>query len=463
MSAEFGKRFTQFVDGSPTPFHCVSQTVKRLEACGFTRIREDASWAKGESPVQRGGRYFYTRNGSTIVAFTVGGKFEAGNAFKVVGAHTDSPALKVKPNSKRTAHGYLQVGAECYGGGLWHTWFDRDLGVAGRAIVRAEEGKYEQRLVHIRRPILRVPTLCIHLQSAEERGALTINKETHLLPIMGLIEKSLNRDDEGLDGRHTPELLQELATEIGCDAKAIVDLELTLCDTQPPTVGGKNDEFVFSPRLDNQMHCFTSIEALSEYAESGALEADADVSVVVLFDHEECGSQSAVGAGSPIMSDAVERISFCFDADPEALKVSISKSLLLSADGAHAVHPNYASKHETEHAPKMGAGTVIKTNDNQRYATNAVTGFVVRELARRHDIPIQEFVVRNDCPCGTTIGPIIAANTGIRTVDIGCPQLSMHSIRETCAVDDLFTNYKLLKAFYEEGIEVDRSLKGLDE
>jgi len=452
------------VDGSPTPFHCVSQTVKRLEASGFTRLHEDVAWGKNDK-VLRGGKYFYTRNCSTIVAFAVGNKFEAGNAFKVVGAHTDSPALKLKPVTKRPDNsGFIQVGCETYGGGLWYTWFDRDLGVAGRAIVRTGDGKYEQRLVHITRPILRVPSLCIHLQSGDERVAFKVNKEDHMQPVLGLINNKINSVEEGLDERQTPELLKELAQEMKVDAKNIVDLELTLCDTQGATVGGVDDEFIFSPRLDNQMHCFTSIEALADYVDSGALENDEDVSVVVLFDHEEVGSQSLTGAGSPVMRDAVTRISGCFlpTADSEMFKIGLSKSLLLSADGAHAVHPNYCSKHEKQHAPKMNMGTVIKTNDNQRYATNAVTGFVVRELCRRNNLPVQEFVVRNDCPCGSTIGPIIAANTGIRTVDIGVSQLSMHSIREQCAVNDMHSNYLLLNAFFREGREVDKSLRNVE-
>lgn len=461
---DFASKFTQFVDGSPTPFHCVSQTVKRLEACGFQRIREDVHW-KGN--VKQNGKYYYTRNASTIVAFAVGGNFEAGNPFKVVGAHTDSPALKVKPVSKRSKSGYLQVGVECYGGGLWHTWFDRDLGVAGRVILRTGEGSYKETLVHVRKPVLRVPNLAIHLQSADERNAFKFNKEDNLTPILGVVNETLNKEPEvsgGLDKRHGPEFLELLAKEIGCKAEEIVDMELTLADTQGATIGGLDDAFIFSPRLDNQMHCFTSIEALSDFATDSNIAKENSVSVVVLFDHEECGSESNVGAGSPIMRDAVERISNCFikEGDLESFRIGLAKSFLLSADGAHAVHPNYASKHEQNHAPKMNAGTVIKTNDNQRYATNAVTGFFVRELARRNNLPVQEFVVRNDCPCGTTIGPIIAANTGIRTVDVGVPQLSMHSIREQCAVQDLYTNYQLLHAFFEQGNSVLESLSRSD-
>jgi len=466
---EFARKFTSFVDASPTPFHCVAQASRRLEQRGFERISEGDRW---RDLVKRQGRYYYTRNGSTIVAFAVGGAFNAGNPFKVVGAHTDSPALKVKPDAKRSKSGFLQLGVECYGGGLWHTWFDRDLGIAGRVIVREGEDRFSQKLLHIKDPILRIPNLAIHLQSADERAAFKVNKEDHLTPILGVVNEALAKKNEenssspGLDGRHAPEVLSLLAKEIGCDPVNIVDLELTLTDTQPAQIGGLEESFIFSPRLDNQMHCFTGVEALAEYCSSGLLELDPDVSAVVLFDHEECGSESNVGAGSPIMRDAVERISACFlesgSLSDEAFRIGLSKSLLLSADGAHAVHPNYSGKHEQNHGPKMNQGTVIKTNDNQRYATNAVTGFIVRELARRNDLPIQEFVVRNDCPCGTTIGPIISANTGIRTVDIGVAQLSMHSIREQCAVQDLHTNFKLLHAFFKDGTNVDKALSGLE-
>lgn len=452
-------KFTSFVDASPTPFHCVAQTVRKLEAAGFTQLLEDASFVSNVVPK---GKYYYTRNEGMLVAFAVGGAYKAGGPFKVVGAHTDSPALKVKPKSKQSGNGFLQLGIETYGGGLWHTWLDRDLGIAGRAIVRTGTDAFESKLVNIRKPILRVPSVCIHLQTSSERESLKLNKEEHLTPILGLFDEAINKSstskDDHVDERHAPELLQLLAEDIGCNAVDIMDVELTLCDTQPAAIGGVNNEFVFSPRLDNQTHCFTSIEALVDYASTSDFEEDDGCSVVALFDHEEVGSGSTSGAGSPVMRDAVSRISGCFSESQETYKIALQKSLLWSADGSHGVHPNYASKHEKNHTPYLGKGTVIKTNDNQRYATNAVTGFIVREIARRANCQIQEFVVRNDVPCGSTIGPIIAANTGIRTVDIGVPQLSMHSIRETCAVADVLENVKLLHAFFKDSTKIDRML-----
>ena len=256
-------------------------------------------------------------------------------------------------------------------------------------------------------------------------------------------------------------MITTIARQLGVDPVSIVDFDLTLADTQKSQIGGINNELLFAPRLDNQMHCFTSTMALLNYSSSGLLVNDDSISMVCLFDHEEVGSESAGGAGSPIMRDAVERLSQVFQAAPgtELFKISLDRSLLISADGSHAIHPNYQAKHEINHQPKLNLGTVIKTNNNQRYATNGVTGFVIRELSRRSGLPIQEYVVRQDSPCGTTIGPIIAANTGIRTVDVGIPQLSMHSIRETCGVFDLQSNSALLEQFFKDGVEIDRSLR----
>lgn len=456
---EFAARFGRFVDQSPTPYHVCRELGNRLLGQGFVKITEAQAW---KQQLKQGGKYFYTRNASTLVAFAIGSKFVPGNGFKILGAHTDSPALKLKPVSKRPSKlGYLQVGIETYGGLLMHTWLDRELGLAGRVVTKAANGQFVNQLVYIDRPILRVPSLCIHLQSGDERAALKLNPEEHLTAILGLSGSAKEEGSEsgGLQSdaheRLAPEILQALACELGVKVEDIVDFDLTLCDTQKSQIGGIHREFLFAPRLDNQMHCFTSIEALVR----ARLEEDTDIAIVALFDHEEVGSQSTQGAGSPIIREAMERISAAFDLDPETVKIALSKSLLISADGAHAVHPNYAGKHEQCHQPKMNQGTVIKTNNNQRYATNGVTGFVIRELARRAAIPIQEFVIRQDSPCGSTIGPILAANLGVRCVDVGIPQLSMHSIRETCGVDDLHSNSQLFSEFLRSGLQIDASLR----
>lgn len=453
-----------FLNAAPTTYHAVQECITRLEKKGFGALRETEKW---DGQLQPGGRYYFTRNRSTIIAFTVGAKYVPGNRFKIVGCHTDSPTLKLKPVTKIEKHGYAQVGVECYGGGLWNTWFDRDLTIAGRVIVE-REGKYCSELVWLRngpaaKPILRIPSLCIHLQTPEERKAFGPNKEDHLAPTLALCVKR-ELGGEGSEAppadkkaKHVPELMQLLAEELKCAPGDIKDYELMLCDMQPSTQGGASDEFVFSGRLDNLASTYCALEALLTYTDG--IEDDSEVAMVAFFDHEECGSDSAYGAGGPVMKDAIERVVEALAADqchPVNLhQVTIAKSFLISADMAHAIHPNYAGKHESNHQPKMGDGTVIKINQNQRYSTNMYTGFFIREIARKHDIPFQEFVVRNDCPCGSTIGPIISSLIGIRTIDVGAPMLSMHSIREQCGSDDMDHFYNLCVAFFHDFGEVD--------
>merc|ERR1711907_329394 len=345
---------------------------------------------------------------------------------------------------------------------------------------------FETKLVMIDRPILRIPSLCIHLRDGTERDWIKLNKEDHGVPILSAeikkalestIDDSSYNDDYGNDEEtistvvsdawkegQQPELLRVLAEELGCDIDQIADFDLSLFDTQGVSYTGTRNEFFVGSRLDNLASCYLAIEALIESASStgcNSLENDNGVNIVALFDHEEVGSSSNAGAGSPIMRDAVTRISNCFmeNEDSEVFKVALSKSMIFSVDMAHAIHPNYASKHEKQHSPQMNKGVVIKSNANQRYATTGVTGFITRELARRASIPIQEFVVRNDCPCGSTIGPKISENTGIRAIDLGLPQLSMHSIREMAGISDLVTAKDLFVTFFRDFSKIDENLR----
>jgi aspartyl aminopeptidase len=334
-------------------------------------------------------------------------------------------------------------------------------------------GNIRQELVKIDSAVLRIPNLAIHLQTTTEREAFKINKEDHLAPIIATaVKDSLggNKNDKKSDDeeddwrkRQEPLLVQLLASELDVDEKDIVDFELNLFDVQPATLGGVRSEFVHSARLDNLASCFLSLRGLINHVEAGGVGNDADISMIAMFDHEEVGSSSATGAGSPIVSEAVRRISHALGAgsdNPIVYDRAIQNSFVLSVDQAHAVHPNYASKHEQAHGPKMNGGMVIKRNSNQRYATNGITGLVVRELARRAGLPpVQEFVVRNDCGCGSTIGPIISTATGIRAIDMGCPQLSMHSIRETMGVRDFSHGLALFRAFFDDFSSVDGSIE----
>ncbi|KAM1788685.1 hypothetical protein PS2_038464 [Malus domestica] len=468
-----------FLNAAPTAFHAVDEAKKRLRSAGYEQVLEREDWK-----LEAGKKYFFTRNYSTIVAFAIGKKYVAGNGFHIVGAHTDSPCLKLKPVSKVAKGGYLEVGVQTYGGGLWHTWFDRDLTIAGRVIVREEKDgsvSYSHKLVRIEEPIMRIPTLAIHLDR-DVRDAFKVNAQTHLLPVLATAVKAeLNKvvaEDGEADNdiqtsgkksnekttsnalKHHSLLLQLLADQLGCEPEHISDFELQACDTQPSIVAGAAKEFVFSGRLDNLCMSFCSLKALIDATSSDSnLEDESGVRMVALFDHEEVGSNSAQGAGSPAMLNTLSRITHSFTTDSKLLEKAIQRSFLVSADMAHALHPNYMDKHEQNHQPKLHGGLVIKHNANQRYATNAVTALIFREIARNHSLPVQDFVVRNDMACGSTIGPILASGVGIRTVDVGAPQLSMHSIREMCAVDDVKHSYEHFKAFFQEFTRLDSKIK----
>lgn len=460
MAISVATDLVDFLNASPTAFHAVEEAKKRLKSAGYEQVLEREDWK-----LEAGKKYFFTRNYSTIVAFAIGKKYVPGNGFHIVGAHTDSPCLKLKPVSKVSKGGYLEVGVQTYGGGLWYTWFDRDLTVAGRMIVReVKDGSvsYSHKLVRIEEPIMRIPTLAIHLDRGINSDGFKLNTHSHLVPVLATsVKEELNKAavDNGVptEGKkqsgkvHHSILLQLLASQVGCEPVDICDFELQACDTQPSIVAGAMKEFIFSGRLDNLCMSFCSLQALIDTTSSPtSLENETGVRMVALFDHEEVGSDSAQGAGSPVMLDALSRITSSFSSSSNLLKKAIQRSFLVSADMAHALHPNYMDKHEENHQPKLHGGLVIKHNANQRYATNAVTSFIFREIANKHSLPVQDFVVRNDMACGSTIGPILASGVGIRTVDVGAPQLSMHSIREMCAVDDVKYSYEHFKLYFEE-------------
>lgn len=496
--------FLTFVNASPTPFHAVRSARAKLEAAGFKYIKERDPWS---STLKPGGKYYLTRNGSTLVAFAIGTAWKAGGPIAMVGAHTDSPCLRIKPVSKKSSDGFLQVGVETYGGGLWHTWFDRDLSIAGRVMVKTKEGNFESRLIKVDRPILRIPTLAIHLDRQE---TFTPNKETHLFPICGLVAAELNRTgksdadktaedlektklvakDESYNPlklvteRHHPYIIDLIAEEAKCTPAEIQDFEIVLYDTQKSCLGGINEEFIFSPRLDNLMMTYCATESIIKSVEDeDALEDDATIRLIALFDHEEIGSTTAQGADSNMLPAVIRRLS-CLpgtstgseasydrmshdDATSTSYEQTLATSFLISADMAHSVHPNYPAKYESSHRPEMNKGTVIKINANNRYATNSPGMVLLQECARRArpgsypsavnasvkqqkaGVPLQLFVVRNDSSCGSTIGPMLAAKLGARTLDLGNPQLSMHSIRETGGTFDVEYAINLFDSFFE--------------
>lgn len=451
-----------------------------------------------------GGKYFLTRNGSSIVAFAIGKKWKAGNPIGMIGAHTDSPCLRIKPVSKRQSDGFLQVAVETYGGGLWHTWFDRDLSIAGRVMAKTKDGGIQQRLVKVDKPILRIPTLAIHLERQE---SFQFNKETQLFPIAGMAAAELNRQGKAgnetkveekpeTEGefqplqtptqRHHPYIVDIIAEHAGVEAADILDFEMVLYDTQKSVIGGLNDELIFSPRLDNLMMSFCSVEGIvNSLSSDSALDNDSTIRLIALFDHEEIGSQTAQGADSNLLPAVIRRLSVLpaseSDSDKSYDKIetdtatayeqTLSTSFLISADMAHSVHPNYPAKYESAHRPEMNKGTVIKVNANARYATNTPGIVLLQEAARRakkpstsassasQGVPLQLFVVRNDSSCGSTIGPMLSAALGARTLDLGNPQLSMHSIRETGGAHDVEHAVNLFESFFEHFQELEAKIQ----
>jgi len=340
---------------------------------------------------------------------------------------------------------------QLYGGGLWHTWFDRDLTLAGRVIVETSQG-LESRLIHIRRPILRVPNLAIHLSS--NRDNFEFNKESNLKPLLATeVAKAISPPAEaGLLPNQSDVLMTLVSKELDVAPTSIKGLELSVVDAQPAALIGAYEEWVSSGRLDNLTSTFCAMEALEHSGSEGT-----DVCFAAAFDNEECGSESMQGAGSASVEHALRRIHRALDPSPDGFEACIRRSFFISADMAHAQHPNYPEKHQSSHAPQTHKGVVIKTNANQRYATDVYGASVIRKLAEIAGVPTQEFVVRNDSACGTTIGPILASKTGVRVVDIGAPQLSMHSIREMMGSDDVYYYEELMKAFFTQLHQVSHS------
>lgn len=403
-----------FTQASPSPFHCVEESIRRLSADGFTEIEE-----AGEPQSLSAGAGYFLRRSGTLLAWRCGTESPARAGFRVIGAHTDSPNLRLKPKPEYNREEYLQWGVEVYGGVLLHTWTDRDLGVSGRVTVADGSGGLTLHLVRVDRPIARVANLAIHLNREIRTDGLKLNAQRHMAPLLGLGEPGALRD--------------LLASELGCDPDALLSWDLGLHDIVPPTLGGLSEEFVFSPRLDNQASCHASLAAL--------LAAPSDVphtSVVALYDHEECGSRSANGAASALLGNVLSRIVRDHDvAGSGGLGRAVASSLLISADMAHGVHPNYADRHEEHHKPRLNRGPVIKWNVNTRYATDGETAARFKLACAAADAPVQEFVNRSDLACGSTIGPITAAGLAIRGVDVGCAMLSMHSIREQSGARDV--------------------------
>jgi aspartyl aminopeptidase len=438
-------QFMEFISQTGSPYHTVSACKALLTSRGFRQLHERS----GCWEIERGGKYFITRNHSEIMAFAVGTRFShSEGGFVIVGAHTDSPCLRLRPKSNQKSEGILRLGVATYGGGLWYTWFDRPLGIAGKVIV----GGKEERLVHIPRPICIIPSLAIHLQSAEERKAFDINTENHLMPLVCSVSS-----DSG-DGKHSMDLLRVIADAAGCSPEDITDLDLCLMDAAQPSFVGTKNEFISAPRIDNNLSTWAAFSALSDVEPEGSF----DILVAASFDHEEVGSNSATGADSNTAALWVDRLLESLHVSSASARGALlSRSILFSADCAHATHPNYSSKHQSEHKVAINGGIVFKTNCNQRYSTTCATTAITRAVCESAGVKYQDFVVRNDSPCGSTIGPMLSAILGVRAIDIGAPQWAMHSCRETCGSNDVDALQTFCKAAFKSFRSIDEGFRAV--
>lgn len=399
---QIAKDLLAFIDRSPTAFHATRELLTLFTENGFEHLDEGQAWQ-----CSGGGKFVVTRNDSSIIAFRLGENIETG--LTMVGAHTDSPCLKIKPNPTLSSQGYFQLGVEVYGGVLLHPWFDRDLSIAGRVSGLDDNGNLISELINFQDPVAIIPSLAIHL-NREANSKNSANAQTQMPLILG---SNQQQDFKQLLLKHCNKMAR------------VLDYELSCYDTQPGGLVGLEQEFIASARLDNLLSSYVGARAL--------IDSDGDNALFVSTDHEEVGSTSACGAAGPFLRSVLERL--C--ASSQDLTRLINQSTLISSDNAHGIHPNFADKHDKNHGPILNQGPVIKINASQRYASNSVTSARFQQVCEQAEVPVQHFVMRADMACGSTIGPITAGELGIDTLDIGVPQWAMHSIRETAGSQDI--------------------------
>ena len=409
------RRMLAFIDASPSPFHACAQAGERLEGAGFARLAESDPWPSGP------GRHYVCRGGSLVAWVTRDGQ-PAGTPFRIIGAHTDSPNLRVKPHPDTGRAGYRQLAVEVYGGALLNSWLDRDLGLSGRVVVRDGSGSAE-RLLLLDRPVFRVPQLAIHLDREITANGLVLNAQQHLSPVWGVGDVSPGR------------FAAFVAEQVEVEPSDILGWDLMLHDTTPSALVGADRELVSAARLDNLCSSWAGLEALLAVSADDA-PAPGPIPVLVLFDHEEIGSTSDRGAASTLLPAVTERIVLSLGGGRDEHLRALAGSVCCSADMAHATHPNYADKHEPGHQIALNGGPVLKVNSNVRYASDAHSSAALVLACEQAGVPLQRYAHRSDLPCGSTIGPVTAARMGISTVDVGAPQLAMHSCRELCGADD---------------------------
>ena len=432
MSHQIAQDLLDFIDASPSPWHAVDSMVARLTAAGFTPLSESEPWA-----LAPGGRYYVIGDEASLIAFVAGTGPLARHGFRIVGAHTDSPGLRVKPNASHVSGPMVRLGVEVYGGPILATFTDRDLSLAGRVSVRTGKGPFDvaSRHVHFAEALVRIPNLAIHMNRAVNDEGLKLHKQKELPMMLSVVQSELPAQ------RQFAALLGE---QLAVDPDAILAFELAVYDTQKGAFFGPNREFISDSQLDNLASCHAGLSALLDSLDQEAT----STRVIAFFDHEEVGSTSAKGADGSFLPDILERIALSADLARGEYKQALANSYLLSADMAHAYHPNYAEYYDAEHQAILNKGPVIKLNHNVRYASDSVSSAFFQQLCELANVPCQKYVHRTDIPCGSTIGPLTASNLGLRAVDVGNPMWSMHSIRESAGALDHGYMIKAMTQFF---------------
>ncbi len=433
MSAQnYVRNLLDFIDASPSPWHAVETMEKQLQEHQFERLDEANQWR-----LQPGGRYYVIRDGSSIVLFVQGRKPQVDTGFKIIGAHTDSPGLRVKPNAAHRSGGMIRVGVEIYGGPILATFTDRDLSLAGRISFLSDQDRIETRPVHFDRPLLRLPNLAIHMNRKVNEDGLKLDKQTELpLLLSVLVEEQIPAEF----------FLSLLADQAGVDAGKILSWELNVYDTQKGCLWGPENEFYADSQLDNLASCHAGLTALLD---EPFLETES-TRVCAFFDHEEIGSESSKGADGSFLPDVLERIVLASSSRREDYQRALAQSFMISADMAHAYQPNFPSFYEPEHQVLVNGGPVIKVNAKHRYASESVSEAKFANWCNQAEVPYQKYSHRSDIPCGSTIGPMTSARLGIRSVDVGNPMWAMHSTRESAGVLDHEYLIRTFRCFFQD-------------
>jgi aspartyl aminopeptidase len=416
-----------FIDASPSPWHAVHSIEQRLLAQGFIQLQEAERWK-----LETGGRYYVVRGGASVIAFKLGQQSLAETGFRMIGAHTDSPGLRLKTHAAHKSDGLVRLGVEIYGGPILATFTDRDLSLAGRVNIRTANG-FATRLLKFDTPLLRLPNLAIHMNRDVNEQGLKLNKQTELPLLFGIAHEKLGAREQ---------FLEYLAAALDVNANDILTYELNVFDTQHGTFWGAEQEFIANSQLDNLASCHAALTALLATDNPDA------TAICAFFDHEEVGSESAAGAGGSFAADVIDRLSIALGLDEESQHCAAARSFFISADMAHAFQPNFPQAYEPNHHVMVNAGPVIKTNSNQRYSTNADTAARFMTLCESAGVPFQHYSHRTDLGCGSTIGPIIASRLGVASVDVGSPMWAMHSLRESAGVEDVAYMIKAMQAAF---------------